>query len=236
VACPLAVHDILEAKLTEAMTAPLPDLDGALSLMGYEQIVALTEKRDVLALGPGLGGDAETRILVRRLIRSCPIPMVIDADGLNALAAHTEVLQERAAKSLVLTPHPGEMARLTGMTIADIEADRIAVARSFAQGNNVVLVLKGARTLIAFPDGRVRINGSGNPGLASGGMGDVLTGLIGGFMAQGLSAGDAAVLGVFLHGYAADRLAVTMGHAGMIATDVLAEIPFALNALGSKEN
>jgi len=235
-ACPLPVHDILEVKLTEAMTVPLPDLDGALSLRAFEQLMALAEKKQVLALGPGLGTSEETSGLVRRLVRSCPVPMVIDADGLNALAGHAEVLEERSGQALVLTPHPGEMARLTGMTVAQIEADRSGVARDFAQRFNVVLVLKGARTLIAFPDGRIRVNGSGNPGMASGGMGDVLTGLIGGFMAQGLSGEKAAVLGVFIHGHAADRLAGAMGHAGMVATDILAEIPIAVHALGRKED
>ena len=149
-ACPLAIHDILETKLTEAMTVPMPDLDGALSLMAFEQILTLAEEREVLALGPGLGISNETTVLVRRLIRSCPAPMVIDADGLNALTGHSEVLRERAGQALVLTPHPGEMARLTGMTVAEIEADRICAARNFAERFNVVLVLKGARTLIAF--------------------------------------------------------------------------------------
>ena len=162
--------------------------------------------------------------------------MVIDADGLNALAGHTEAMEERSGKELVLTPHPGEMARLTGMTVADIEADRIEVARDFAARFNAVLVLKGVRTLIAFPDGRIRINGSGNPGMASGGMGDILTGLIGGFMAQGLSGEDAAVLGVFLHGFTADRLSLAMGHGDMIASDILSEIPIALNSLRGKED
>ena len=152
-ACPLAVHDILETKLTEAMTVPLPDLDGALSLMAFEQILALAENKETLALGPGLGSSDETKVLVRRLIRSCPVPMVIDADGLNALAGHTEVLSERPGQELVLTPHPGEMARLTGRKVAEIEADRLGAARDFAERFNVVLVLKGARTLIAFPDG-----------------------------------------------------------------------------------
>jgi ADP-dependent NAD(P)H-hydrate dehydratase / NAD(P)H-hydrate epimerase len=234
-ACPLAVHDILETKLTEAMTVPLPDMDGALSLMAFEQILALAEAKQVLAVGPGLGTSEETRVLVRRLVRACPVPMVIDADGLNALAENTQVLLERREQPVVLTPHPGEMARLTGKDVAEIQADRIGAARDFAKRFNVVLVLKGARTLTAFPDGRIRINGSGNPGLASGGMGDVLTGLIGGFIAQGLGAEDAAVLGVFLHGMAADRLAVVLGHAGMVASDILPEIPVTLHSLRQKE-
>ena len=236
VACPLAVHDILETKLTEAMTVPLPDMDGALSLMAFEQVLALAEGKQVLALGPGMGTSEETCGLVRRLVRSCPVPLVIDADGLNSLADHSQVFLERAGQPVVLTPHPGEMARLTGKDVAEIQADRIGVASDFAQRFNVVLVLKGARTLTAFPDGRVRINGSGNPGMASGGMGDVLTGMIGGFIAQGIRVEEAAVLGVFLHGMAADRLAAVMGNAGMAATDILPEIPASLHALQRKED
>jgi NAD(P)H-hydrate epimerase len=152
------------------------------------------------------------------------LPLVLDADGLNAIVEHPAVLRERPPGSAVLTPHPGEMARLTGKTVTEVEADRVGVAREFARRHRVVLVLKGARTVTALPDGRVRLNGSGNPGLASGGMGDVLTGLIGGLLAQGLSPADAAVLGVYLHGRAADRLQQTMGSAGMIATDLLREL------------
>jgi NAD(P)H-hydrate epimerase len=236
VACPLAVHDILETKLTEAMTVPLSDMDGALNLMAFEQILALVEEKQVLALGPGLGTSEETSGLVRRLVRDCPVPMVIDADGLNALADNTQVLLERPEQSIVLTPHPGEMARLTGKNVAEIEADRLGAARDFATRFNLFLILKGSRTLIAFPDGRIRINSSGNPGMASGGMGDVLTGMIGGLMAQGMNIENAAVLGVFLHGMAADRLAAVMGNTGMAATDILPEIPVSLHSLRRKED
>jgi NAD(P)H-hydrate epimerase len=160
--------------------------------------------------------------------------MVIDADGLNALAGHLEVLGEREALT-VMTPHPGEMARLAGATVAEIEADRIGAARAFAERHRVVLVLKGARTVVALPDGQVRINSSGNPGMASGGMGDVLTGLIGGLLAQGMEAGQAAVLAVYLHGLAGDRLKARFGNAGLLATDLLREIPAARRELQSEE-
>ena len=231
VACPAAVHEILAVKLTEAMTAPLPGVEGALSLQALGEIESLMEGKDALALGPGLGQTEEVRNLARRLVGSCPVPLVLDADGLNAIAERPEVLLERAGAAAVLTPHPGEMARLTGRTVAEIESDRIGAARNFARRYQVVLLLKGARTVVALPDGRVRINGSGNPGLASGGMGDVLTGMIGGFLAQGLAPEDAATLGAYLHGRAADRLLERLGDAGMIASDLLGEIPAARREL-----
>jgi NAD(P)H-hydrate epimerase len=226
VAAPATVQKTLAVKLTEAMTVPLAEVDGALSLQAQETLAALCAGKEALALGPGLGLADETAALVRRVVRECPLPLVLDADGINALSGHAELLLERPAGT-ILTPHPGEMARLAAVSVAEIEADRLGTAREFAARYRVVLVLKGARTVTAFPDGRLRLNGSGNPGLASGGMGDVLTGLIGGLLAQGLSPEDAAVLGVFLHGLAADRLAQSLGDAGMTASDLLRELPAA---------
>ena len=229
VAAPQEVQRALQIKLTEAMTEPLPG-SAVLGRAALEPLCRLWEGKDALAVGPGLGQAEETRDLVQQLVGECPLPLVLDADGLNAVAAAPQVLTGRSAGT-VLTPHPGEMARLSGRSIAEVEADRLETARVFARRFGVVLVLKGARTVTAFPDGRVRINGSGNPGLASGGMGDVLTGLIGALLAQGLCPEDAAVLGVFLHGYAADRLAERLGEAGMIAGDLLTELPAARRAL-----
>lgn len=233
VACPADIQATLATRLTEAMTEPVADIDGALSLQALATLTGLAEGKSALALGPGLGPQAETFALVRRLVRETSLPLVLDADGINGIAGHSALLRSRPAARTVLTPHPGEMARLTGRSIAEVEADRIGVAREFARQHRVVLVLKGARTVIALPDGRVRLNGSGNPGLASGGMGDVLTGLIGGLLAQGLSAADAAVLGAYLHGRAADRLLPAMGNAGMIAGDLLRELPATRKELAS---
>lgn len=231
VAGPASVHDILELKLTEAMTAPLSESAGLLSETCWAELQLLLEGRQALAIGPGLGQGDELGRLIRRLLVECELPVVADADALNALDGHAETLFEREGGATVLTPHPGEMARLTGLSVAEIEADRFRVAREFAGEFGVVLVLKGVRTLIAAPDGRVNINGSGNAGLASGGSGDVLTGLIGGLLAQGLDAFDAASLGCFLHGMAADQLAVTKGNAGLKASDLLLEIPVARKQL-----
>ncbi len=225
VGCPASIHGVLETKLTEAMTAPLAEVDGALSLQCLDQLRELLQGKQVLALGPGLGLSKEAQALVRRLVVDCPLPLVLDADGLNALGQNPAILNQRKGRETVLTPHPGEMARLVGATVAQVEEERIGVARRFAERHQVVLVLKGARTVIAFPDGRVRINASGNPGLASGGMGDVLTGLIAGLLAQGCGAEDAAVLGTYLHGLAADHLSQTLGQAGMTATDLLRQLP-----------
>lgn len=230
-ACPAGLQVIAATQLLEVMTAPLAEVGGAVSLQAMSELLALSDGKQALALGPGLGSGDETTALVRRLLKESPLPAVIDADGLNALAGHLDVLAQRRGRPTVLTPHPGEMARLSGQPVAAIQADRIAAARDFAVTHGVVLVLKGARTVTAGPDGRVRINASGHAGMASGGMGDVLTGLIGGLLAQGMAAGDAAALGVFLHGLAGDRLYDRYGDAGLLAGDLLGELPAARTSL-----
>jgi NAD(P)H-hydrate epimerase len=208
---------------------------GELCLQAFDDLLALAEGKQALAIGPGIGLGEETSALIRRLVQGSDLPTVIDADGLTALSGHMHVLDHQNDRQIILTPHPGEMARLTGLSVAGIQANRFNVARDFAVRHRVVLVLKGARTLTASPDGKVHINSSGHAGLASGGMGDVLTGLIGSLLAQGLTAMDAATLGVYLHGLAADRLLATFGDAGLLATDVMFEIPAARQAL-LKEN
>ena len=231
VATPAAVHDIIEVKLTEAMSCPLADRDGLLSLQAQSQIDQLLVDRQALAVGPGLGQSAELVELIKQLVSSVTVPMVIDADGLNLLAGQLECLQGRSDKALILTPHPGEMARLAGLTVSEIEANRFEVAQNFAVKYGVVLLLKGARTIIAAPDGRVNINSTGNDGLASGGSGDVLTGLIGGLLAQGLDGFSAATLGAWLHGRAAELVADFQGTAGMAASDLLPQLPVARQGL-----
>jgi len=225
-AVPASLNDVLEVKLTEAMTLPLPEPNGVRAF--GENAVAplrdfLTDKTAV-ALGPGLGTHPETQALVRALVQDCPLPLVLDADGVNALGGHLEVLQ-RAAGPRILTPHPGEMARLLGTTSKEVQSRRLDIAREVAESHQVWVVLKGAQTVVAAPDGRLSFNPTGNPVLASGGTGDVLTGLIGGYLAQRLSPWDAARLGVFLHGLAADYLADTLGPQGHIAGDLLAVFP-----------
>ena len=230
-AIPGSLNTILEVKTTEAMTLPLPDDgDGYLSRGAAEVVVGALAGKDALALGPGISWRPETSLLVRELVGGTDVPMVIDADGLNALSDDPSVLLRRKGP-LILTPHPGEMARLAGTTTSAVEADRLGTARAFAERYGVHLVLKGARTVIAAPDGRVAINGSGNPGMASGGMGDVLTGVLVALLGQGYDPFTACRLGAFLHGHAADLVAANKGEMGMSATDVQERLPFAIHNL-----
>ncbi len=230
-AVPASVHAILEMKLTEVMTSPLADQDGILCLQAQPALEKLLEGRQALAVGPGLGQSAELKELIRWLVTETSLPLVIDADGLNLLAGQLECLKKRSGPPPVLTPHPGEMSRLCGLPIAEIEANRFQVAVDFAAEHQVVLLLKGARTVIAAPDGAVRINSTGNDGLASGGSGDVLTGLLAGLLAQRISSFDAAALAAWLHGRAAERIAMHQGTAGMAASDLLPQLPAARREL-----
>jgi len=204
--------------------------DCCLNESAYESTLSLLADKRCLAIGPGLGTSRETGRLVARLIAESPVPMVIDADGLNLIAADPKILLKRQT-SIVLTPHPGEMARLSGVPTSDIQNDRVAHARYFAQHYRVCVVLKGAATAVALPDGAVHLNPTGNPGMAAGGMGDVLTGIIAGLIAQGSTSEDAARAGVFLHGLAADRISTRKGPIGYLATEVMDAIPAALNEI-----
>jgi NAD(P)H-hydrate epimerase len=227
-----SIHAILEMKTTEVMTFPLPDAgNGYLTGSAAPDIEKLLVGKDAIAIGPGLDRHPGTSALVQHLVETVELPLVIDADGLNALAEDITVLHRKTSKQLVLTPHPGEMSRLVGTSIADVEAARISVAQEFARNFGVFVVLKGARTVIASPTGEAAINGSGNPGMASGGMGDVLTGIIVSLLGQGYSVWDACRLGVFLHGYAADMVAAEKGEIGLNATDVIEKMPYACNTL-----
>jgi len=235
-AVPASLNPILETKTTEVMTLPVGK-PGA----GFFQAGALgallrgARGRDAVAVGPGLGGAPSTVYLVHSLVQSLPGPLVLDADGLNAIAAAPEILLARLGRVTILTPHPGEMARLAGCSVPEVEADRIGIAREFATRFKVYLVLKGARSIIAAPDGRIAINGSGNPAMASGGMGDVLTGVVTSLLGQGYPPFDACLLGVFVHGYAADLLVRQKVTQGMKATDVQEKLPEALSRLSGPE-
>ena len=231
VATAAAQDPVMAALVLEAMTAPLPDDgSGRLGASALDELTALGRGKSCLAIGPGLGMSPDTGDLVRALLRSCPAPVVVDADGLNHLAGHLDVLDGLPVPA-VLTPHPGEMARLMGCTVAEVQHDRIGCARQLAAERGVHVVLKGARTVVARPDGRLALNPTGNPGMASGGMGDVLTGAIAGLICQGAPPDLAAQAAVFLHGAAADRLAATVGPRGYLAGDVLRELPSAIARL-----
>jgi len=228
---PESLNAILEVKLTEAMTVPLPETGtGHLSEGAWEEVEALFGGKTAVVIGPGLSTHPETVKLVRKIVSECPLPMVIDADGLNALSDGMEVLQH-AAHRTILTPHPGEMARLTGLQAVEIQKDRIRAVDRFIGDHNCFLVLKGARTLVGTPPGRLYVNPTGNPALAAGGSGDVLTGLIAGLLARGFSLKDAAVAGPYVHGLAADSLSETMGVSGVLAGELLTVIPEIINAL-----
>jgi NAD(P)H-hydrate epimerase len=225
VAAPASQQATLAIKLTEAMTAPLDEVAGELAETAFPQIAALWQDKKVLAIGPGLGRSPATVALVQKVIKDCPLPLVIDADALFALAGSTALLTARPVGTTILTPHPGEMAHLLGVAIAEVETDRVGTARRFAEAHGVVLVLKGARTVIAAPDGGIMINSTGHAGMASGGMGDLLTGIIAALLCQGAPPLAAAAAGVWLHGRSGDRLRPRFGDAGLLASDLLSEIP-----------
>jgi NAD(P)H-hydrate epimerase len=227
-----SLHAILETKTTEVMTVALPDSNsGFVTSSAFPAIEKLLEGKDALALGPGMGRRPGTTALVQTIVESVSLPMVIDADGLNALAEDITILRRKKSADIILTPHPGEMARLLGTSIPDVETIRISVAQEFARNFGVYLILKGARTIVASPDGIAAINGSGNPGMASGGMGDVLTGIIVSLLGQHYSAWDACRIGVYIHGYAANLVADEKGEIGMSASDVQEMLPYAYNRL-----
>jgi hydroxyethylthiazole kinase-like uncharacterized protein yjeF len=191
---------------------------------------ALLEGKTAIILGPGLGTHEDARQLVRFLLREVALPTVVDADALTCIAGDRGMLSGARAH-MILTPHPGEMARLLGSDTASVQADRIATARSYATQYGCVLVLKGARSVIAGPDGSVWINPTGNPGMASGGMGDALSGILGALLAQGLSPAEAACLGVYMHGEVADHVAAARGQIGLLASDVIEGVSSGLSRL-----
>ena len=228
VATPQSISPILESKLLEVMTEPLPESSQhLLGMEAYPGLLAFAAKKSALAFGPGLGTSPETTEVLRHLLPQLEAPCILDADALNGLAQHHQIFSA-LKRPPILTPHPGEMARLLGASSKHVNEDRIGVSRRFAMQHQVILVLKGARTIIADPQGQVAICPTGNPGMASAGMGDVLTGIITGLLAQGLNGWDAARAGVYLHGLAGDLAAATIGEPGLIAGDVLTTIPHAL--------
>ena len=226
-----SLNPTIENAVLETMSVALPETrGGVLGTSAFDPIMRLLDGKQCLALGPGLGTAAATRNLVHRLVAATSWPMVIDADGLNCLVGKLAVLKQCRAP-VILTPHPGEMARLMQTSVATVQRDRIGCARKLALSLGLYVVLKGARTVIAHPDGMVFVNCTGNAGMASGGMGDVLTGLIAGFICQGYPPAAAAHLGVYLHGAAADHLATTLGPWGWLASDVMLAIPTAIQHL-----
>ncbi|RDV83254.1 NAD(P)H-hydrate dehydratase [Ammonifex thiophilus] len=226
-AVPRSWQEIAAAKLTEVMTLGLPETpEGQLSCAAWESLKPLLPRFTVCALGPGLGRHPETVELVKRMVAEIDLPLVLDADGINAFAGEAHLLKRRSSP-LILTPHPGEMARLLGVKAAELADKRVEVAERAAREWEAVVVLKGARTVVAAPDGYTGINSTGNPGMATGGTGDVLTGVIAALWAQGLDPFRAAAAGVYLHGLAGDLAAEEKGEAGLVAGDLLEKLPLA---------
>lgn len=220
---PKTIWPIEAAKCVSAMPFPLPEKNGMLAGKALPQILEKLDGCDVLALGPGLGRSRETARLVWELLKT-EKPLVLDADGINALAGHIDTLSCRRGCVTVLTPHDGELARIGG----DMTAPREAAAAAFAADHGVYLIRKGHRTVAAAPDGRLAVNTTGNDGMAKGGSGDVLTGLLTGLLAQGMEPFDACCAAVWIHGRAGDMAAEEKGRRGMTPADMIEKLPYAL--------
>lgn len=233
VAVPQPLLAAVDVSSLESMTLGLPARpEGMLAGAATERVlVALADKRS-LGVGPGLGTHPETAAAIRRLVRETPVPVVVDADALNAFAGHIAELVQRVSPA-VLTPHPGELARLLGGTAAQVEADRLAAVVRAARETRAVVLLKGRLTLVATPEGEVWINPTGNPGMATGGTGDVLTGLIAALLAQGLTPRDAALAGAYVHGLAGDLVAERLGTRGLTAGELADALPLAFQRLAA---
>jgi hydroxyethylthiazole kinase-like uncharacterized protein yjeF len=222
VATPGSCQQILAGMAPEYMTEPLAECGDGLSSSEVDRVLELA--RDVIVIGPGLGGKTGTRTFIQQLVDRATCPLVVDADGLNAFAGAPERLTGREGRDVIVTPHPGEMGRLVGMSTDEVQARRVDVARNFAASHHVYVVLKGHRTLVATPDERVFINPTGNPGMATAGSGDVLAGMIGALVAQLLDAEAACKLSVYLHGVAGDLAETALGDMSMIAGDLVGHI------------
>lgn len=236
VGCPDSLNDILEMKLTEAMTFPLPETyERTLDTRALALILELSEQASVVAIGPGLSRHPDTELLVQRLVGRMEKPMVLDADALNALAEAPTLLESDHAP-MVLTPHPRELERLLDLPAREVQSNRAHYAELAANRFRSVIILKGAYTLVAEPGRPLAINPTGNPGMATGGTGDVLTGAVAGLIGQGLLPFEAACAGAYLHGLAGDLAAARLGEASVVAGDVAAMLPEALRQVSGQEN
>jgi NAD(P)H-hydrate epimerase len=230
-AVPESCHQALEFNPLETMTVALPEnKNGCVSAKAIDIILENLKGKNALAIGPGLSTDKETVQLLKALLPQVECPLVIDADGINALGKSGKLIDQIRAET-VLTPHPKEMSRLSGWSVQDILNQRIERAGEFAQEHNVTLLLKGARTVVAFADGMVLINPTGNPGMATAGSGDVLTGLIAGLISQGLSVPSATSVGAFIHGMAGDIYVEAIHEIPLIASDLLDKVPEAIKRI-----
>jgi NAD(P)H-hydrate epimerase len=222
VATPVNCRDVVAAMAPDYMTEGLAESDGGLDPDAVEQVLDIA--RDVVVIGPGLGQAPSTRAFIVRLVDRATMPLVIDADGLNAFSGHPDGLGGREGRDVIITPHAGEMGRLVGMSSDEVQDSRLEIARNFAVAHHVYVVLKGHRTIIATPDDKIFINPTGNPGMATGGSGDVLSGMIAAWLAQLLDAEAACKLAVYLHGMAGDLAEADKGEVGMTAGDIAAHL------------
>lgn len=229
-AIPEPLHDAVAGRIPEVMTLPLPHAGGALSMEALNALLEKQQKIDVLAIGPGLSQSDETVKLVLELLPQVTVPTVIDADGLNALARDTAVLEKIKAPA-VLTPHPGEMARLLEMTVQEVQDNRVMLTQQCAEDWDCTVLLKGPRTLVADPAGELYINSTGNSGMATAGSGDVLTGIISGLIAQGMEVSRAAAAGAYIHGLAGDLACEQLGSHSLLAGEIIDYLPQSIKRL-----
>lgn len=228
---PESLNAIMATKLTEVMTKPLAETKQlSFSPKAWGEIKKILPKIDALAVGPGLSRNSQTANLVQKLLPVLDKPLVLDADGLNALIGRVNILNQ-CNSEVIITPHPGEMGRLLNLKVGQVQKNRSGIAQDFAKKYNAIVVLKGYRTVVADGKGRRYINKTGNPGMASGGCGDVLTGIIASFLGQGMDGFAAAKLAVYVHGLAADFAAKEKGEISLVATDILDKLPEAFKRL-----
>jgi NAD(P)H-hydrate epimerase len=225
---PKSLNTIVASKLTEVMTYPVHDKGtGYFLLSAYKEIADFISDKDVIVMGPGLSQEPDTAALVRKLYQTVDKPFVIDADGINAFQDQTAIIR-RIKRKAVFTPHPGELSRLTGMKPKEINNDRIGVGLQFVRDTGANLVLKGARTVIVSDKEELYINPTGNPALAKGGSGDILTGFVGGILSQGYTILEASIMGTYLHGYIADTWIERNTNMNLLAGDLLGGVGEAL--------
>ncbi len=233
-AVPACLKVVFQAKVLEEMLLPLPCNTQTLSKQAIPEIKEfLNEKADVVAFGPGVGVNEDTEEILKFLLNESPCPVVIDADGITLLSKNPEILKNAKPKT-VITPHPGEMSRIIKISVKEIEKRRIEIAQSVAKEFNTVVVLKGVPTVVASSDGKAFLNTTGNPGMATGGSGDVLTGIIASFIGQGLDVFHASVLGVYVHGLSGDIASCEKGYHGLVAGDIIESLPKALLKLNEE--
>lgn len=228
---PDSLKEVLSIKLTEAIIKPVEDRStGHFTMDSFQQIINIIEDMDAIAVGPGIGVDEERLELIRRILLEYKKPVILDADGINLISMEPTILSNRQGYTII-TPHPGELSRLLGVSIEDIQKERVEYSKLTSNKYNIITVLKGANTLVADGKGRIYTNPTGNPGMATAGSGDVLTGMITSFIGQGIDPYKGAMLGVYCHGVAGDLASKDKGEYGMIARDILDNIPYSLKIL-----